>query len=103
MKRVKESGAFYRKKKKARQEELKKNEGAILKFVKNASTKETEGVSSHAKSLPQVETEEEVYREQTNNEVIIESSQLMNENFRIQIKRMITITLVMISLIGLKN
>ena len=79
MKRVKESGAFYRKKKKARQEELKKNEGAILKFIKNASTKETEGVSSHAESLPQVETEEEVYREQTNNEVIIESSQLMNE------------------------
>ena len=34
MKRVKESGTFFRKKKKAREEELKKNEGAILKFVK---------------------------------------------------------------------
>jgi len=71
MKRVKESGAFFRKKKKARVEELKKNEGTILKFVKNASAKETEEVSSHSKSLPQVETEEEVYLEQNNNEVII--------------------------------
>ena len=34
MKRVKESGAFFRKQKKAREEELIKNEGAILKFVK---------------------------------------------------------------------
>ena len=78
MKRVKESGAFFRKKKKAREEELKNNEGAILKFVKNASAKETEEVSSHSKSLPQVETEEEeeVYLEQNNNEVIIERSQL---------------------------
>jgi len=56
MKRVKESGAFFRKKKKDREEELKKNEGAILKFVKNASAKETEEVSSHSKSLPQAET-----------------------------------------------
>ena len=75
-KRVKESGDFLRKKKKAREEELKKNEEAILKFVKNASVKETEEVNSHSKSLPQVETEEEeVYLEQNNNEVIIERSQ----------------------------
>ena len=33
MKRVKKSGASFRKKKEAREEELKKNEGAILKFV----------------------------------------------------------------------
>ena len=79
MKRVKESGAFFRKQKKAREEELKKNERAILKFVKIASVKETEEVSSHSKSLPQVETEEEVYLEQSNNEVIIERSQPMNE------------------------
>ena len=51
-----------------------------MKFVKNASAKETEEVSSHSKSLPQVETEEEeVYLEQNNNEVIIERSQHMNE------------------------
>jgi len=71
---------FFRKQKKAREEELKKNEGAILKFVKIASGKETEEVSSHSKSLPQVATEEEeVYLEQNNNEVIIERSQPMNE------------------------
>ena len=57
--------SFFRKKKKAGEEELKKNEGTILKFVKNASAKETEEVSSHTKSLPQAETqEEEVYLEQ---------------------------------------
>ena len=49
-----------------------------MKFAKNASAKETEEVSSHSKSLPQVETEE-VYLEQNNNEVIIERSQPMNE------------------------
>ena len=77
----KRKSSFFRKKKKAREAELKKNEGAILKFVKNASAKETEEVSSHSKSLPQVETEEEeeVYLEQNNNEVIIERSQPMNE------------------------
>ena len=77
MKRVKKSGAFLEKK--AREEELKKNEGAILKFVKIATAKETEEVSSHSESLPQVETEEEVYLEQNNNEVIIERSRPMNE------------------------
>ena len=79
MKRVKESGAFFKKKKKAREEELKKNEGAILKFVKIASTKDTAEVSSHNKSLLQVETEEEVYLEQNNNKVIIEKSKPINE------------------------
>ena len=71
---------FFRKKKKAREEELKKNEGAILKFVKIASTKDIEEVSSHNKSLLQVATEEEkVYLEQNNNKVIIERSKPMNE------------------------
>ena len=65
--------------KKAREEELKKNEGAILKFVKIATAKETEEISSHSESLPQVETEKEVYLEQNNNEVIIEKSRPMNE------------------------
>ena len=65
--------------KKAREEELKKNEGAILKFVKIATAKETEEVSSHSESLPHVETEEEVYLEQNNNEVIIERSRPTNE------------------------
>ena len=79
MKRVKESGAFFRKQKKAREEKLKKNEGAILKFVEIASAEEREEVSSHNESLPQVETEEEVYLEQHSSEVIIEKSQSMNE------------------------
>ena len=102
MKRVKESGAFFRKKKKAREEELKKNEGAIFKFVKNASAKETEEVSSHSKSLTQVETEEEeVYLEQNNNEVIIERSQPM-KHFQIKIKQMISIILITMWLFGQK-
>ena len=50
-----------------------------MKYVNIASAKETEEVSSHSKSLPQVETEEKVYLEQSNNEVIIERSQPMNE------------------------
>ena len=77
MKGVKKVELFLEKK--AREEELKKNEGAILKFVKIATAKETEEVSSHSESLPQVETEEEVYLEQNNNEVIIGRSRPMNE------------------------
>ena len=50
-----------------------------MKFVKIATAKETEEVSSHSKSLPQVETVEEVYLEQNNNEVIIERSRPRNE------------------------
>ena len=50
-----------------------------MKSVKNASTKETEEVSSHSKSLPQVEMKEEAHLEQNNNEVIIERSQPVNE------------------------
>ena len=65
--------------KKAREEELKKNEGTILKFVKIATAKETEEVSSHSESLPQVETEKEVYLEQNSNEVITERSRPKNE------------------------
>ena len=81
MKRVKESGAYFRKKKKAGEEELNKNEGAIRNFVKIASTNETKEVSSRSESLPQVETEKEVYLEQNNNEVIrpIERREPMNE------------------------
>ena len=70
---------LFLEKKNAREEELKKNEEAILKFVKIATAKETEEVSSRSESLPQVETEEEVYPEQNNNEVIIERSRPMNE------------------------
>ena len=40
------------KEKKVREEELKKNEGAILKFEKIATAKETKEVSSHDESLP---------------------------------------------------
>ena len=55
---------------KAREEELKKNEGAILKFVKIATAKETEEVSSHSESFPQVETEGEAKLEQTSSKTI---------------------------------
>ena len=50
-----------------------------MKFVKINTAKETEEVSSHSESLPQVETKEEVYLEQNNNEVIIERSRPLNE------------------------
>ena len=40
MKRVKESGASFRRKKKAEEEETKMNEGALLKFIKRTSTAE---------------------------------------------------------------
>ena len=65
--------------KKAGEEELKKNQGAILKFIKIATAKETEEVSSNSKLLPQVETKEEGYLEQNNNKMIIERSRPMNE------------------------
>ena len=68
-----------KKKRKAREEELKKNEGAILKFV-NISLQsslslanERDEVSSFSKSLPREETEKTVELEQSNQEVIIES------------------------------
>ena len=105
MKRVKESGAFFRKKKKAREGELKKNEGAILKFVKIASTKDTEKVSSHntRKSLLQVETEEEeVYLKQNNNKVIIERSKPMNDILSDKKKQVISIILITMWLLGQK-
>ena len=38
MKRVKQSGASFRKKKKAVEEESKKNEGALLKFIQRTSS-----------------------------------------------------------------
>ena len=68
-------------KKKARKEELKKNQAVIFKFIKIANAKATEEVSNHSESLPQVKTEEEeeVYLEQNNNEVIIERGRSMNE------------------------
>ena len=50
-----------------------------MKFVKIATAKETEEVSSHSESLPQVETKEEVYLEQNNNNVISVRSRPMNE------------------------
>ena len=75
MKREKESRVSFRKKKKAREEELKKNEGAILKFVNISlqsslsSANERDEFSSFSKSLPHTETEKTV----DNQEVIIES------------------------------
>ena len=70
-KRVKESGASFRKKKKAREEEMKKNKGAILKFV-NISLQcslslanERDEVSSFSKFLPHEETEKTVELEQS--------------------------------------
>ena len=73
MKRVKENGASFRnKKKKAREEELKKNEEVILKFV-NISLQsslslanERDEVSNFRKSLPHTETEKTVELEQSN-------------------------------------
>ena len=80
MKKVKESRAFFRKKKKAREEELKKNEGVILKFVNISlqsslsSANERDEVSGFSKSLPYTETEKTAELEQSNQEVIIEIS-----------------------------
>ena len=78
IKRVKENGASFRKKK-VREEELKKNEGAILKFVNISfiqfslfSANERDEVSSFSKSLPHTETEKNVELEQSNQEVIVE-------------------------------
>ena len=79
MKRVKENGASFRKKKKAREGELKKNEGAILKFVNISlqsslsSANEKYEVSSFSNSLAHTETEKIVELEQSNQEVIIKS------------------------------
>ena len=52
-----------------------------MQFAEIASAKEIEEVSSHSESLPQVETEEDLYLEQYSSEVIIEKSQPMNETF----------------------
>ena len=78
-KRVKGSVASFKKKKKAREKELKKNEGAILKFVSISlqsslsSADKRDEVSSFSKSLPHTETENTVKLEQSNQEIIIES------------------------------
>ena len=70
---------LFEKKKKAREEEVKKNEGVILKFVNISlqfalsSANEREDVSSFSKSLPHTETEKTVKLEQNNQEVIIKS------------------------------
>ena len=70
--------SFFQKKKR-REEELKKNEGVILKFVNISlqsllsSTNERDEVSSFSKSLPHTEIEKTFELEQSNQEVIIES------------------------------
>ena len=71
MKRIKESGASFRKKKKAREEEVKKNEKTIFKFV-NISLQSSlslankrDEVSSFSKFLPHEETEKTVELEQS--------------------------------------
>ena len=67
------------KKKKAREEELKKNEEAILKFVSSSlksslsSANKRDEFSSFSKSLPYTEMEKTFKREQSNQEMIIES------------------------------
>ena len=67
------------KKKKAREEKLKKNEEAILKFVNISSQSslsspnEKDEVNSFSKFLPHTETEKTVKLEQSNQKVIIES------------------------------
>ena len=67
------------KKKKAREEELKKNEGTILKFVNISlqsslsSANEKYEVSSFSNSLSHTETEKTVELKQSYQEVIIES------------------------------
>ena len=67
------------KKKKAREEVLKKDEGAILKFVNISlqsllsSANERDEFSSFIKSLPHTETEKTVELEQSNQEVIVKS------------------------------
>ena len=67
------------KKKKARKEELKKNEGAILKFVNISlqsslsSANERDVVCSFSKSSPHTDTKKTVKLEQSNQEMIIES------------------------------
>lgn len=45
MKRAKESGAYYRNKKKVKEENIRKNEGSILKFVKLSDTPECAAAS----------------------------------------------------------
>ena len=79
MKRVKESGASFTKKKESQGRRAEKNEGAILKFVNISlqsslsSANEKDEVSSFSKYLPHMETEKTVELEQSNQEVIIES------------------------------
>ena len=79
MKRVKKSGASFRKKKESQGRRAEKNEGAFLKFVNISlqsslsSASEKDEVSSFSKSLPHMETEKTVELEQSNQEVIIES------------------------------
>ena len=67
------------KKKIAREKELKKNEGAILKFVNISlqsslsTANQSNEVRRFSKSLPHTETEKTVELEQSNQEVIIEN------------------------------
>ena len=56
MKRMKESGAAFRKKRKAKEEEAEKNKGALLKFIKRTSTAEV----AETKGDNHAETEDKV-------------------------------------------
>ncbi|KAF2898605.1 hypothetical protein ILUMI_07570 [Ignelater luminosus] len=63
MKRVKESGAWYRNKKKTKQEIITKNKGAIIKFVKTSESESMpgpSGVSSSEASAAQNQEEVKV-------------------------------------------
>ena len=60
MKRVKESGGYFRKKKRAKEKELKKESRSHFEISKKFSANETKEVRSYSESLLQVETEKEV-------------------------------------------
>ena len=51
MKRARESGAAYRKKRKEREESLKQNEGAILKYIRSIETTTEATEVNESKSL----------------------------------------------------
>ena len=72
----KKSGAF---RKKTGEEELKKNEGAILKFVKMLLPKKQKRLAATVNRCPKLRRKEKQKLEQNNNEVIIERSPPMNE------------------------
>jgi len=80
MKRAKDSGCSLRRKREVKEEELKKNEDAILKFVNISSDamspNEMHEVSSDStrKSIPEVEVETMLGQIRNNEEVDVENN-----------------------------